>query len=228
MKKIIAFIVLIFIGSCNLEDPSKVFDGKEWITISFDHDNIPADGISKRIITIRLEEPITEKTAVNISTDFGTLSTSLNGLDALKSLDLKTNNGVVTAFLTSETKRVDSAIVFASVGEFANLKHLRVTTALPEAIVVIADKYLFPVQDSIIIEARLLRSIGKVSDNVRVDFSVVPKDTSSAQGILIPVVYSSGQKAITTLKSKNLKSGELRVSAKSETFADTLDITVLP
>jgi hypothetical protein len=212
MKKIIVFSILFCVG-CTLKDPQEIFDKP--YQIMFDKKEILADGVSKIVVRVSLKPNISGTNLIKLQTDFGTIDSTINFsiTPAVQTLSIPATNKQAQFVLKANTSLTDSAKIIIGVGTSRYKESFVVKPALAEDMALILKKYSMPKSDSVTVNIKLWRSVGKVTDNLKINLESISKSDTSAKVNILPYVLTNNEASTFIIKSKNGIKGDVLIKA---------------
>lgn len=212
MKKIIIFLILFCLG-CNLKDPQQIFEKP--YQIMFDKKELLADGVSKITIRVSLKPDISGTNLIKLQTDFGTIDSTINFsiTPAVQTLSIPTTNKQAQFVLKANTSLTDSAKIIIGVGTSRFKESFVVKPSLAEDMALILKKYSMLKTDSTVVNVKLWRSIGKVTDNLKINLESISKSDTSAKVNILPYVLTNNEASTFVIKSKNGIKGDVTIRA---------------
>jgi hypothetical protein len=215
MKKIIIYS-LLFLSGCALQDPQAPIN-KPYQFIP-DNNNILADGVSKVGMRITMGDNIDATKPVSIQTDFGNIDTTTNfsTSPALQKIVISSTNKQAQFILKAGTLLTDSVRFVIGIGSSRYRESIAVKPSLPEDMSVTFNKYAVSKTDTVGVNIKLYRKIGKVSDNLKITLEAISKSDTSANLIILPFVVSKDETAKVIVKSKNMVAGDVKIRVSIE------------
>ena len=211
-------ILLPVLQACKKEDQlysvgnqngPKISDLIHFLSLSAD--SLYADSASREIITVQVTP---EADSLNKFVIFSTLNgTFPNGFPA-DTIHADANGVASTSFLSATPNSAN--IVTATVKGISIDTIIRIIPALPDDMSITADKYLTDTLNNISINASLVRNPGrgKVSDPVKVYFTVTP-DSVSKTLIINSFSYSANGIATALIQNPFKYTGSFIITAET-------------
>jgi hypothetical protein len=213
-----AFVLLVFLMSCTLEDSTDGIDINN--VMQFDPDqvvNVSADGVSPLTIKVTLGKNVSNDQTITFKTDQGKFQTATDA--AGKELKVTTTLKEASVILIPDTKAGVvglSASVTSGTQVFTISKQINFDNAIPSFLYLTTDKQVVVPDKAALANLKITAARdpgkGKVSDDTMV--SIISEVTKGTVQIdVIPFVKLVGETATFTVRSLNEEEGTVKITA---------------